>query len=147
MRALMLHVDSFSCTATERGRSKIVEEIESKSRRTQVGEALLVLASVEKADEANPDSVSARAAEEIEKLANQLKAKTIVLHSFAHLFGDLSGPDTALRVLKSIERDLLRSGFTVIRTPFGWFYTLELKAKGHPLSRIARVFNAVIASP
>jgi threonyl-tRNA synthetase len=27
----------------------------------------------------------------------------------------------------------------VVRTPFGWFNTLDIQAKGHPLSRVARV--------
>lgn len=30
------------------------------------------------------------------------------------------------------------AGHTVTRTPFGWFNTLDLQAKGHPLSRVAR---------
>jgi len=40
--------------------------------------------------------------------------------------------------LKLIQDGLARNGFEALRTPFGWFNTLELKAKGHPLSRIAK---------
>ena len=29
----------------------------------------------------------------------------------------------------------------VTRTPFGWFNTLEIRAKGHPLSRVARTIT------
>jgi threonyl-tRNA synthetase len=63
---------------------------------------------------------------------------TIVIHPFAHLFGELSSPEAAIEILTLIEEGLARLGFTVLRTPFGWFNTLELRAKGHPLSRIAR---------
>ena len=28
------------------------------------------------------------------------------------------------------------------RTPFGWFSTLQIDAKGHPLSRVARIVTA-----
>lgn len=135
----MLHVDYFSSTVTERGRSKIVEDVSSET--ITVNEALLVLASVEKQDEVNPEDVSKKAVEEIFRLAQQLKVNTIVLHPFAHLFGELSTPEIAVRTLKLIAGGLAKHGFKVIRTPFGWFNTLELKAKGHPLSRVARILS------
>lgn len=137
----MLHVDDFTSQITERGRSKFFEEIDPNLKTTTVGEALLILASVERADEPNPELVAKSAGEEIAKLARQLKIKTIVIHPFAHLFGELSSPELAVKVLKLAERNLSQDGFRVVRTPFGWFNTLELKAKGHPLSRVARVIS------
>jgi len=138
----MLHVDHFSSTITEKGRSKIVEDYDPNSKTTQVDEALLILVSVEKQDETNPGNVSKRAVEEITKLARQLKVNTVVLHPFAHFFGELSKPEVAVNILKITEEGLIKSGFKVIRTPFGWFNTLELKAKGHPLSRVARMISS-----
>ncbi len=139
MRALMLHVDHFSSTVTERGRSKLVEEPASKT--VDVDEALLVLASVERNDETGPEQVSVKAADEISRLCQQLKTNTIVLHPFAHLFAEMSSPEIALKTLKLTEKELSRRGFKVIRTPFGWFNTLDLKAKGHPLSRVSRTIS------
>jgi len=139
---LMLHVDYFSSTITERGRSKIVEEFDPSSKTTQAEEALLILTSVEKQDESDPMDVSKKAVDEVTKLAHQLKVNTIILHPFAHLFGDLSKPDIAVKTLKLTEEGLVQRGFKVIRTPFGWFNTLEVKAKGHPLSRVARIVSA-----
>jgi len=138
----MLHVDHFSCTITERGRSKIVENFDPSFKTMKVDEGLLVLASVEKQDETNPENVSRKTVEEIAKLAHQLKANTIVLHSFAHLFGELSKPDVAIKTMKLTEEGLIQRGFKVIRPPFGWFNTLELRAKGHPLSRVARIISS-----
>ena len=135
----MLHVDHFRSTITEMGRSKIVENPSSKI--TDVDEALLILASVEKQDESRLDNTAEKAVGEIAKLANQLKVKTIVIHPFAHLFAEMSSPETALKTLKLTEEGLVRRSFNVIRTPFGWFNTLELKAKGHPLSRVARIIS------
>ncbi len=140
MRLLMLHVDHFRCTITEKGRSKIVETFSSKT--TEVDEALLILASVEKQDETKIEIISRKAVEEISKLAHQLKVDTIVLHPFAHLFGELSRPEVAVGTLKLIEDGLCQKGFKTTRTPFGWFNTIEIKAKGHPLSRVARTISA-----
>lgn len=137
MRMLILHVDYFSSTITKKGRSKIVEDWDPRKTIT-TQEALLILASVERQDEPHPAETSEKAADEIAQLARQLKVNTIILHPFAHLFSDLSDPEMAVETLKLTEQELIRHGFTVIRTPFGWFNTLELKAKGHPLSRVAR---------
>ena len=135
----MLHVDHFSSTITEKGRSKIVEEPPCKT--IEVEEAVLVLASVEKQDETSPESVSTKVVQEISMLSQKLKVNTIILHPFAHLFAEMSSPEKALETLKLTEEGLSRRGFKVIRTPFGWFNTLELKAKGHPLSRVARTVS------
>ncbi len=134
MRLLKLHMDYFQSKITKKGRSKVVENFTNPE--TTVHEALIVLTSVEKRDETSPGLVSEKAVEEVAKLAHNLKVRTIVLHPFAHLFGTLSNPRTAIEVLKMVEEKLSKRGFHVIRTPFGWFNTLELKAKGHPLSRV-----------
>ncbi len=140
MRVLIWHVEEFVCRITERGRSPIVEEFDDPV--TAVEDALLLLVSVEKADEADPAGVAQKAAEEIAAHAAQLKVDTVVVHPFAHLFGELSRPRNAVKVLDATAEELRARGLTAIRTPFGWFNELEIKAKGHPLSRLARVFTA-----
>ncbi len=139
MRILMFHVDYFKCEITEKGRSKIVEEYTSSV--TEINEALIILSSVEKQDEVSPEKIAQNAVKEITDLAEKVKTKNIVLHPFAHLFGELSTPQVAIQVLKIMESELIQKGFNTIRTPFGWFNTLEIKAKGHPLSRVARIIK------
>lgn len=140
MRFLILHVNSFRCTITEKGRSKVYEPYDDPV--TQVNDALIVLSSVERGDERAPDVVAARASAEILKLAVQLKVSTIVLHPFAHLFAELGPPEAAIEVLSKTQQQLIAAGLHAIRTPFGWFNTLQLDAKGHPLSRVARIVTA-----
>ncbi|MCL5076316.1 MAG: threonyl-tRNA synthetase editing domain-containing protein, partial [Chloroflexi bacterium] len=86
MRILMLHVDYFYCKITEKGRSKVVEEL--RQPETRVDEALVVLSSVERSDEDRAERTAERAAQEITTLARQLKVGSIVLHPFAHLFAE-----------------------------------------------------------
>lgn len=132
----MIHVNSFGCKITEQGRSRFVEPAEPPE--TLVGEALVVLSSVEKVDGVEPEQVAALAAREIQSVAGNVKAQTVVLHPFAHLFADLGPPKVAVGVMERIRELLSEQGFTVVRTPFGWFNTLEISAKGHPYSRVAR---------
>ena len=139
MRALIWHVDSFVCRITEKGRSPIVEPM--GERETRVGEALLVLTSVERSDERIPHVIARRAAMILAEHARKLKVNTIVLHSFAHLFAELAKPEIAVGVLQETAEQLRAQGFAVTRPPFGWFNELEIKAKGHPLSRLARTIS------
>lgn len=140
MRFLILHVNSFRCTITEKGRSKVYEQYDNPV--TQVEEALIVLSSVERGDERTPETVATRASTEIVQLAGQLKVSTIVLHPFAHLFAELGPPEAAIDVLSRTQQKLIQAGLQTLRTPFGWFNTLQIDAKGHPLSRVARIVTA-----
>ncbi|MGQ9525221.1 MAG: threonyl-tRNA synthetase editing domain-containing protein [Armatimonadota bacterium] len=133
---LVIHVDRFRSESTQRGRSPVAED--GALGAVDVGEALLVLACAERDDEPDPAAVGRLAAAETARLARQLKVNAVVIHSFAHLFAQLAQPEAALQVLREMERALASEGFSVARTPFGWFNTMELSAKGHPLSRVAR---------
>ena len=140
MRFLSLHVNSFCCTITTKGRSKVYEAYDDPV--TRVDDALLVLASVERGDERNPQLVAERASAELVTLAAQLKATTVVIHPFAHLFAELAAPQSAIDILSRTQEALSRAGLTTIRTPFGWFHALQIDSKGHPLSRVARTVTA-----
>jgi threonyl-tRNA synthetase len=135
MRLLIWHVDEFRAEPTERGRSKVAD---SEPKSVTVTDALVVFAAAEKQDEADPDGVATRAVAAIEDVSRQLGERTVVLHSFAHLFVELSAPATARVILNSMEQQLAANGYSASQSAFGWFNRLELKAKGHPLSRIAR---------
>ncbi|MFZ5650769.1 MAG: threonyl-tRNA synthetase editing domain-containing protein [Bacillota bacterium] len=137
MRFVMFHVNSFCSTITEKGRSKYVEPPDP--RETRVEEAIVALISVEAGDEENPEGVALDAAAEMEKNAKNLKVKTIVLHPFAHLFASLGPPEAAPGIMDRVKDILTGRGFEAIRTPFGWFNTLQMDAKGHPYSRVARI--------
>ena len=137
MRFLAWHVDHVRAEPAERGRSALVEEPRPVSARN----ALLIFAHFEKSDETRPTDIIERAVNEIASIASQLKVTTIVLNPFAHLFAEPSKPEAAVAMLGQLELGLAGKGFDTQRLSFGVFYELELKAKGHRLSRIARTVN------
>ena len=139
MRLLILHVDSFTCTITEKGRSALIEEPSAPSLHIDAG--LLVLASVERGDEAAPDQVARGTSAEIRKVSDQLKAPNIMLLPFAHLFAEPAPVEPARDILDAVAMSLRAAGLAVQRAPFGWFHTWDLRAKGHPLSRLARTIR------
>jgi hypothetical protein len=135
VRLLIWHVDTFTAEPSERGRSKIADK---DPQPVRMSEGIVVFAAVEKGDEAEPEAVATRAAKAIAEVAGQLGVRTVVLHSFAHLFVELSNPATAQRVLATTQTRLEAEGHNVAQTAFGWFNRLDMQAKGHPLSRVAR---------
>ena len=136
MRFLSFHCDYFRFKATKRSRSKIFEELTEENRENGFENVMALYISVEKRDEDSTEFIP-KAVKEIEKIGNQLKVSNVIVLSFAHLFGELSNPEFGLKALKN-EKKLVENGFNVLRPPFGWFNELELKTKGHPLSRISR---------
>ena len=136
MRFLVLHVDQFRSEITQKGRSPLAEPFQE--RVTEFGEGLVVLVSVEKGDETAPEEVARAAARELAEIAGRVGARRVLLHSFAHLFAELARPEDAVPILDDTVAALLARSLEASRTPFGWFNTLEMRAKGHPLSRVAR---------
>jgi threonyl-tRNA synthetase len=138
MRFLSFHVDYFSYKVTKKGRSKVIEEISEENKENQVENALVLFLSIEKSDELKKNILQ-KGINEIEKITEQLKVSRIVIIPFAHLFGQLSSLEFAFESFKKIESLLKVKDYFVLRLPFGWFNELEMKAKGHPLSRISRI--------
>jgi threonyl-tRNA synthetase len=138
MRFLSFHVDYFGHQVTKKGRSKVIEDITEGNKENQIENALVLFISMEKQDEAKND-IFEKGIYEIEKILKQLKIINVVIIPFAHLFGQLSSLEYAFESFKKIESMLKSKGYTVLRLPFGWFNELEMKAKGHPLSRISRI--------
>jgi threonyl-tRNA synthetase len=143
LRLLILHVDAFACTVTQKGRSPVIETPASPT--TRIDDGLLVLASVEAGDERAPDEIRRGTVGEIERLAGQLKVEQVMLLPFAHLFAEPAPPADALGLIDGIADELRDHGFAVERPPFGWFHSWDMQAKGHPLSRVARTIRP--ASP
>ncbi len=140
MRFLSFHVDYFQYKVTKKGRSKVIEEITENNREAQIKNALVLFITTEKREEENPEFLE-RGIAEIEKITAQLKLSNIVIVPFAHLFGQLSTLEFAFESFKRLESKLKLQNYSVLRLPFGWFNELEMKAKGHPLSRISRIIE------
>lgn len=136
MRLLMIHADFMEFAALEPA-VKEPEPIADVGKKHRVEECLVTFCSVEKGDEASPEEIAKEAAKVIAENAGMLKAGRIVLYPYAHLSSDLSSPPVALKVLALTEQ-ALKASLEVIRAPFGWYKSFDIKCKGHPLGELAR---------
>ncbi|RJQ15857.1 threonine--tRNA ligase [Candidatus Woesearchaeota archaeon] len=136
MKILTIHADYINYESTKKA---IKSAEDAEKGKQEVKDCLVVFTAVEKPDEADIEAISEKLKEEIENVAKQVNAKTIVLYPYAHLSSNLSNPETAVAVLKTTEK--LLKDYKVYRAPFGWYKSFEIKNKGHPLSELSREFT------
>jgi len=135
MKLLLIHSDYIEYEVKDKA-IKNPEETDVKSGR--LDEALTAFTAVEKIDEKSPKKAVLQAVSEIEKTAEQLKVKNIMLYPYAHLSSNLASPKKAQEILIEIEYELKNKDFNVKRSPFGWYKAFKISCKGHPLSELSR---------
>ena len=140
MQLLFIHSDFIEYEA--RDKTRVAEEIENRSARVRVEEALVVFIAVERGDgdehNSNSEYVVEKATEEVISVAKKVGAERIVLYPYAHLSSELASPEISMEILKAMEEQLRARGMEVKRAPFGWYKAFTIRCKGHPLSELSR---------
>ena len=128
------HLDYLNAMPTEKGRSDVIAE----PVEIRVKNSLLLFVGFEKDDSQNKVDIIDRAVGEIIKISGNMGVSTLVLNPFAHMFADLAPPAEANAMMMGLMQRLAERNFEVHLMSFGYFYEMELKAKGHKLARISR---------
>jgi threonyl-tRNA synthetase len=133
MKTLNLHCDYIKFEALKPAIKTIEEIAPNQTMKGEAENCLSVLIAVEKEDSEKsiPELINS-----IKKIATDVKTETIVLYPYAHLSSNLGSPSKAIEILGKTAKQL--SDFKVIQAPFGYYKSLELKVKGHPLSELSR---------
>jgi threonyl-tRNA synthetase len=147
MRILLIHADHFEYSV--KGKAiKEPEEISDEEKSGSAEEALVVFCTVEKPDQKSPEIAVEKTVASIEDVARQVKPAKIVLYPYAHLSANLASPKSAIPILVSLEDALKKRGYGVLRSPFGWYKSFDIKCKGHPLSELSRtIILEEVAAP
>lgn len=136
MRILTIHSDYVEVET----KSKAIKNAEEGIKKLKEKECLVVFSSVEKGDTVK---IVDAYADEVAKVAEQVKTKNIILYPYVHLTSNPASPSLAMEVLIEGERALKKRGYSVKHAPFGWYKAFTLKAKGHPLSELSREIKEV----
>ena len=140
MRLLLIHADRFNYETREKA-VKEPEPLDDSHKRGSLEDGLVVFSTVEKNDEADPDKITSNAASSIEEVLGWLKTKKVMVYPYAHLSTSLASREPAISILKSLESKLAEKGYEVTRSPFGWYKSFSIAAKGHPLSELSRTIT------
>jgi threonyl-tRNA synthetase len=137
MRLLIFH-GNLAYKATESVKISEREDAE-EDKWISFENVLTVFCAIEASDEGRLSEIAQKAAEELQTVADRVKVKHIVLYPHAHIFPrKLARPKFAVRMLDALSEELQNRGFTVDRTPFGWYKAFKLECVGHPLSESGR---------
>ena len=140
MRLLLVHADRFEYEAREKA-VKEPEPLDESHKRGALENGLVVFSTVEKNDEQEPEQIATNAASSIEEVLGWLKTKKVMVYPYAHLSTNLASREPAISILKALEEKLTQKGYEVSRSPFGWYKSFTITAKGHPLSELSRTIT------
>jgi threonyl-tRNA synthetase len=138
MRLLLVHSDYIEYEVKKS--TPVAEKVDESQKSGRLDEALAVFLAVEKPDESDIDEIVKRTVDEIKNVIGQINTDRIMLYPYAHLSNELSSPDTAVKALKKIEKEL-SDEYEVKRAPFGWYKSFNINCKGHPLSELSRTIR------
>jgi len=137
MKLLYNHADHFEFEATKKAVSS-PEDLTDLNRSGKVTNALVAFIAVEKGDEGKEEAVASKAVIDIEDVFKKVAAGNVVVYPYAHLSSNLSSLPSAGKTLNLIYEKLKARGYKVIKAPFGWYKSFDIKCKGHPLSELSR---------
>jgi threonyl-tRNA synthetase len=140
MRLLLVHADRFEYEAREKA-VKEPEPLDESHKKGALENGLVVFSTVEKNDEQEPEQIATNAASSIEEVLGWLKTRKVMVYPYAHLSTSLASREPAISILKGLEEKLTQKGFEVSRSPFGWYKSFTITAKGHPLSELSRTIT------
>src|SRR3989475_356780 len=140
MRLLLVHADRFEYEAREKA-VKEPEPLDEAHKKGALENGLVVFSTVEKNDEQEPEQIATNAASSIEEVLGWLKTKKVMVYPYAHLSTSLASREPAISILKALEEKLAQMGYEVSRSPFGWYKSFTITAKGHPLSELSRTIT------
>ena len=130
MRSLILHADKFATKVVEKSKwPKGVEPEERKSDSEEMAKCLVVFFCVEEGDgKKQVDAIY----DEILKMADEVKAKNLMISPFVHLSNNIAKPVVAKQLYELLMGKFIGSDFVVKSSHFGYHKSLLLNIKGHP---------------
>jgi len=140
MRLLLIHADRFEYEAREKA-VREPEPLDESHKKGALENGLVVFSTVEKNDEQDPEQIATNAASSVEEVLGWLKTRKVMVYPYAHLSTSLASREPAISILKALEEKLVKKGYEVTRSPFGWYKSFTITAKGHPLSELSRTIT------
>ena len=135
MKLLLFQAEHFSWKSF----SKTLEDVPDQEVDERVTETVVAFVHAEACDPDNA-KVETKLVKNIKWIANKRGLKNVVLHSFSHLSGSTAPADYVGALLASTAQRLETTGYTVYRTPFGYFCSWDLGVYGESLAKVFKEF-------
>ena len=134
-----MHCDYVRFKPVSKALKTIGDLSEEEKQGLEMQNVLLVWSSFEVGDN---QAVLERAARDVEKNFNEVKASAVLVYPYAHLSNNLAKPDEAVKLLNDFLGMVKVYAPNSQKAPFGYYKEFELKCKGHPLAELSKTINA-----
>ena len=134
MKILQLDVDNITYELVK-PEARVHDE--STEKRVSTDDAIALLVSVEKGDDAE---IAKEAMKDVAAFMAKQGRKRLVIYPFAHLSRELSPPEEAQKILGEMLA-FSPEGIEARKAPFGWNKKLSMAIKGHPLAEQSRSYG------
>lgn len=137
MRILMLHCDLFEYAVTQ---ETPIAELHPEKRESRLEDVFAYLTCFEKKDENNILEILQKFIEAVKLDTERLGKRKILIYPYAHLSNNLGSAKIAKEFLDMLKEQLIKEGFDVEKSPFGWYKRFTIVCKGHPISESFREY-------
>jgi hypothetical protein len=122
--------------------SRSLPDVPDVEKEESVRDAVVIFvhSEDEDEDEERRGKVLQKFVKNIKWIAGKFGARNVVLHSFNHLGVSKSSPEFALSLMDEAEERLEKAGYTVMRTPFGYFNEFRMHVAGDSLAKVFKEF-------
>jgi predicted deacetylase len=132
MKILMFYAPAFWYKTFE----KVLDDVPDQDIEKAVENALVVLYHAESHDTDRQAKVLAKLIKNIKWLAGKFRTKDIVLHSFNHLSTSKAPADFTRSLITEAKERLVRTGYAVQETPFGYLNEWKIHVAGESLAKV-----------
>ena len=132
MKILLFYAPSFWFKTYE----KVLNDVQDQDIERTTGNTVVVFYQSEAEDRGREGSILTKLVKNIKWLAGKFKTKTVVLHSFGHLSLSKAPPDFASQLIKEAKERLIKAGFTIVETPFGYLHEWKIHVAGDSLAKV-----------
>lgn len=130
MRSLLFHCKDYKTKIIKlANRPYNISPEKIKGNGKECKDCIVVLITVEKGDDAV--KIIPKFSEEIKKMSDEIKHKSVVILPFAHLSNNLASAEEGIDLINNLEKSLKKE-LEVIRDHFGSHKELLLSLYGHP---------------
>ena len=136
MKLLLFYAHSFAYETAV----KTLPSVPDISRKDETRDAVVVFFHVEAADVENRSKVVQKFVKNVKWLCGKFSTKNVVLHSFNHLSGSKADPGFSNDLLDEVVERLVRTDFSVMVTPFGYFNEFKIHVAGDSLAKVFKEF-------
>jgi hypothetical protein len=115
---------------------KVLADVPEHNVEESTENTVVVFYQAEAEDLDREGTVLSKFVKNIKWLAGKFKTKTVVLHSFGHLSLSKAPPAFTSRLIGNVKDRLVRTGFSVIETPFGYLNEWKMHVAGDSLAKV-----------